>query len=236
MQKRATPYITPTAQRYLSPEVRQATFDKDYQTQHPYEAAVNTYDPYDFSMRPLTQGLRNSISPFLGRQYNKLDTAIDNNSPWPMVGATALGAGGGYLLNKLINPNKKFVGDGTASLLGGLGGLGLSYLFERTRNEFNKTASYGDYSQVLSMLNTDPTMGFSEKAAIQQALSQLTSGDLTQLKQHLGFVMGAGVGLAIARFLGSKGLITGLLGAIVGGAIGYGAPSTRQNSLGQYIQ
>ena len=73
--------------------------------------------------------------------------------------------------------------------------------------------------EIMAAIKADSRLGFSEKASITSAVSNLRADQLQQIVSLLRSVGGFGAGVVIARFM----LNMGWLGSIVGGALGMGA-------------
>lgn len=90
-------------------------------------------------------------------------------------------------------------------------------------------------ARVVQLIQNAPGMSFTEKSQLIAGISQLSSGEVSQLSNSLTGIGGAAVGAIVARFLMNKGLIGTVLGAIFGGTIArslFGS-SVPKNDLGQ---
>lgn len=90
-------------------------------------------------------------------------------------------------------------------------------------------------ARVVQLIQSAPGMSFTEKSQLIAGISQLSSGEVSQLSNSLTGIGGAAVGAIVARFLMNKGLIGTVLGAIFGGTIArslFGSPVPK-NDLGQ---
>lgn len=90
-------------------------------------------------------------------------------------------------------------------------------------------------ARVVQLIQAAPGMSFTEKSQLIAGISQLSSGEVSQLSNSLTGIGGAAVGAIVARFLMNKGLIGTVLGAIFGGTIArslFGSPVPK-NDLGQ---
>lgn len=101
-----------------------------------------------------------------------------------------------------------------------------------------KSAAMGSaeaQARVVQLIQAAPGMSFTEKSQLIAGVSQLSSGEVSQLSNSLIGMGGAAVGAVVARFLMNKGLIGTVLGAIFGGTVArslFGS-SVPRNDLGQ---
>lgn len=220
-----------------------STFDQSYIKANPYDAAVDRFQPYNSSPLRMVQGFMRDrgIDPagsIRNMGQNPYTAAIAPSLVGAGLGAALkyfsnrrTGDSGGYVLPSLL-------GAGAAGLLG----YGVNKYMNQPKfvqpNGVRKFAFFSDPAEEFIrrtvMQSTD--IAFSEKQMVANALPSMSSRDKEDLRQKLLTYSGAGLGMVIVKFMGSKGLLPLAIGGILGGLAGNQLSSfTQTNSLGQYI-
>jgi hypothetical protein len=183
------------------------------------------------------------IGEWLNNKSINQTTPMFSGGAWPSAGRTGAILGGTgllgtWLLNRFKDPEQRVspMLMGTLGLLAGAGIGGLAGKYTEKYASFFTPPGTSDTTRraMLDAIAKDFTMDPRTRESVIKAIMALSESQVNVLRGQLGWLGGAGVGWAVAKWLMGRGLLGQLGGAILGGAIGsaFFGPSTPVNGLG----
>jgi len=221
----------------LSQEQYKQTFDTDYRRRHPIESLRGMYNGQE------PTNLRDTITGGIGRSLRRFYDwgTSDGGKAVGTAGLLSALAGGigGFMLGRRNGESGVRKALIAALLAGGLGAAASAYSQRRNNARqrwLDKQASASPVTAALiHALESDPSLSQLERARLLRAMANLGQRERDDLYRSMRTAFGAGAGVLVARFLGSRGLLPMVAGGVIGAIVGNAAspPRTRYNALGQ---
>lgn len=223
----------------MTPDEFKLNFDPVTHMNRLDEAAANGYAPMHRRPKTESRKMNDMIAGGINSALN-WGTSSQGKAVGTMGLMAALAGGvGGYMWGRNTDERPIRRALLAALLSGGVAAAGTAFAQNRhNRREqyLSKTAATDVTSLIIGLLNNDRSINDGQRALIFRALINTSSNDRTELYQMLRTGAGAGVGAIVMRFLGAKGLLPTLVGAILGGALGNSlGAGPRRNALGQTL-